>query len=68
MFVGESFIQEGQTLSSDRHEIIKKSIRNIPGTAFVLAGQVNGYDLACAHTIVMTQAAFEELTNLLVAA
>jgi len=64
LFVGESRIEEGQTIPQNSHENLKKSVRNLPGTAFVLAQQVNGYDLACAHTLVMTQAAFEELTNL----
>lgn len=64
LFVGESDIKEGQTVSSDRHDNLKKSIRNLPGSAFVLASQVNGYDLACAHCIVMTQAAVKELEQI----
>ncbi len=66
LFVGEGSFQDNVSIPSDKHDIMKKSIRNIPRSAFVLAANVNGYDVVCAHYIVATKAAFEELTNRLV--
>ncbi len=60
LFVGE----EG----TDKHEAMRRSVRNIPRSAFVLAANVNGYDLACAHNIVFSEAAFKEFSKLLVEA
>lgn len=61
LFVAESEKESGQTVCSSRHDVLRKSVRNIPGAALVLAGQLNGYDLACAATVVMTQGALKEL-------
>ena len=68
LFVGEGTYQDEISIPSDKHDAMKKSVRNIPGSAFVLAANVNGYDLVCAHYIVITKAAFEELTKRLVVA
>ena len=66
LFVGESTFQDGVSIPSDKHDVMKKSVRNIPRSAFVLAANVNGYDVVCAHNIVMTKAAFEEISTRLV--
>ncbi len=66
LFVGEGTYQDGVSIPSDKHTVMKKSVQNIPGSAFVLAANVNGYDVVCAHNIVITKAAFEELTTRLV--
>lgn len=60
LFVGES------TEEKDKHAIFKKSMRNLPKSDFVIAANVNGYDVIAAHGIVMTESALAELTNLLV--
>ena len=67
LFVGDTLFQEGQAVATERHVAFQRSVRNLPCAHFMLASQVNGYDLACAHTLVMTQAAFMELTHQLVA-
>lgn len=59
LFVGEC---AGE---ADRHHIFKKSARNLPRSAFVLAANMNGYDLMAAHSVIMTESALIELTNLL---
>ncbi len=59
LFVGESLEEPG------KHANFKKSMRNLPKTAFVLAANVNGYDLMAAHGVVMTESALAELTKIL---
>ncbi len=49
------------SVSSDRHDNLKKSVRNIPGASFKLATNVSGYDVLCAHDIVISESALEEL-------
>lgn len=66
LFVGEGTYQNGVSVPSDKHDVMRKSVQNIPRSAFVLASNVNGYDVVCAHNIVMTKAAFEELSTRLV--
>lgn len=43
----------------------KKSMRNLPRCMFVLAANLNGYDLMAAHGLVITESALIELTNFL---
>lgn len=42
----------------------KKSIQNLPGSAFLIAPNVNGYDLMAAQGVVMTESALKELMSL----
>ncbi len=49
------------SIHSPAHENMKKSIRNIPGAAFMLAMNVSGYDMALAQHVVVTEAALKEL-------
>lgn len=59
LFVGESAEEQG------KHAMFKKSMSNLPKTQFVMAVNVNGYDLMAARGVVMTESALVELTNLL---
>lgn len=70
LFLGESSMlsltnEDGDamhfSMPSDKHHLFMKSMRNIPKTEFALATNVSGYDIACAHDIVMTEAALNEL-------
>lgn len=71
LFVGKGASEshhQGLTLrenGADRCEEFLKSVRNIPRTSFVLASQVNGYNVIAAQKIVISHAALEELQSLL---
>jgi large subunit ribosomal protein L4 len=52
------------SVACDKHDAFKKSVRNLPKSAFAIAQNVNGYDLIAAHTLVMSESALEELKNL----
>ena len=49
------------SVHSDKHENFIKSLNNIPRVEFSLALNVSGYDVICAHDIVMTEAALKEI-------
>lgn len=57
---------EGETfrfsMPDNKHDNLIKSIRNLPKAYYSLATNVSGYDILCAHDIIMSEAAFEELT------
>jgi large subunit ribosomal protein L4 len=59
LFVAESAEEK------DKHAHFKKSARNLPRSSFILASNMNGYDIIAAHGVVMTESALTELTNLL---
>lgn len=61
LFVGESAREAGQTLPDEQHHVLRRSVRNIPGAWFLLANQLNGYDILRAKSIIMTQQAFDEI-------
>jgi len=65
LFVGEGAFEEGKSASSDRHEIFKKSMRNLSRWAFAIASNVNGYDVIAAQRIIITESALSELQELL---
>ncbi|MCC5832114.1 MAG: 50S ribosomal protein L4 [Chlamydiales bacterium] len=52
------------SIASEKHGMFKKSVRNLPKSAFVIAQNVNGYDLVAAQTLVMSESALEELKTL----
>lgn len=54
------------SIASDKHEAFKKSVRNLPKSSFVIAQNVNGYDLIAAQRVVITESALEELKNVLI--
>lgn len=49
------------SVSSLDHENIKRSVRNIPGVKFSLVTDVDGYFLACAQHLVISEAALKQL-------
>lgn len=59
LFVGESL----ENLES--HAIFRKSARNLPKSMYIIAANMNGYDVMAAHGLVMTESAFAELTKIL---
>jgi len=71
LFLGEgSFLdlntEEGPirfSMPLEKHENFVNSLRNIPKAEFALATNVSGYDLMRAQELVMTEAAFKELTD-----
>lgn len=71
LFLGESLFEDIKTtegkiqvaVHSDKHENLRKSLRNLPKVDFMLATNVSGYDVLVAHEIVLTKAAFNELTH-----
>jgi large subunit ribosomal protein L4 len=72
LFVGEGEYHEIEvdgckrkiSIASDKHDSFKKSLRNLPKSAFVIAQNVNGYDLIAAQTLVMSESALEELKTI----
>lgn len=74
LFVGEGDYQEievdGQkrqvSMHSDKHNTFKMSVNNVPKSAFVIAQNVNGYDLIASTNVVMSESALEELKKVLV--
>lgn len=52
------------SLIDEKHTNFKKSVRNLPKSAFVIAQNVNGYDLAAAQKIVISESALVELKNI----
>lgn len=71
LFLGQSTYTEVETegkiqkvtVGDDRHENFSKSLRNIPRSSFMLATNISGYDVLIAQEIIMTEAAFNELTG-----
>ncbi len=69
LVLGEgSYIEQGTeeqpmlvSVGSDRHDVVKKSVRNLPGVEFSLVKDIDGYAVAVAHSMVVTQAALVEL-------
>jgi len=68
LFVGEGQYAEIEigdyveqfSAPTEQHHNFMKSMRNIPKTQFALAANVNGYDLALANQIVITEKALQE--------
>ena len=54
------------SIGSDQHDIVKKSARNIPQVEFSLVKDVDGYAVAVAHAMVVTEAALTELEQWLI--
>jgi len=53
------------SIQDNKHDHFARSVRNIPKVGFAMAANVSGYDVLVAHHIVMTQAALNELNQLL---
>lgn len=54
------------SIGSDKHDVVKKSVRNLPNVEFSLVKDVDGYAVAVAHAVVVTQAALTELEQWLI--
>lgn len=73
LFVGEGEYREVEvkgkkqkvSIGSEKHGAFMKSVRNLPKSAYVIAQNVNGYDLIAAQRIVISESALEELKNVL---
>lgn len=71
LFLGEGSFAEVETegqfqrvsISNDKHDNFARSIRNLPKTSFMLAGNISGYDVLVAKEIVLTESAFNELNQ-----
>jgi large subunit ribosomal protein L4 len=68
LFLGEAHYAEVEkktkvSVRGDKHQNFIKSIQNIPSAEFVLASNVNGYDLMHAQSIIMTEEAFNEFSQ-----
>ncbi len=59
LFIGQSGEEQ------DRFVNFKKSMRNLPKSGFLLAVNLNGYDLMAARNVVITESALTELTRVL---
>lgn len=56
---------EGQLEMGNPHENLVKSFRNIPKKEYALVPQVNGYELARAHTLVILDSALDQFLSIL---
>lgn len=54
------------SISTDKHDTFKLSLRNMPQVEFSLVGYMNGYDVAKANDIIITEEALKELETWLV--
>ena len=63
---GDEECKTAVTVSSTKHDCMKKSIRNLPRVEFSLVRDVDGYAVALANNVVVTEAALAELENWLV--
>lgn len=54
------------SVSSNKHDFLKKSVNNLPRVTFSLVKDVDGYAVALADNVVVTQAALSELEQWLV--
>ena len=51
------------SVKNDDHQNLLKSIQNIPAAKFSLAKNINGYQLACARGLVVSENALREIEN-----
>lgn len=49
------------SIGTEKHDFVKKSANNLPNVEFSLVKDVDGYDVAVAHGMLVTQAALSEL-------
>ena len=71
LFVGEGIYSEvndgpAVSLPSSLYDNVKLSLRNIPKVDFSLAKDIDGYSVAVAHGLVMSEAALRELEQWLI--
>jgi large subunit ribosomal protein L4 len=71
LFLGETTFTDVETegkvqrvsISTDKHNHFVKSMRNLPRANFMLASNINGYDVMIAREIVLTESALNELNQ-----
>ncbi len=63
LFLAETTINDNKEIKSDAHKNFQKSISNIQKTDFLLATNVNGYDLLKANELIVTEEGFNQLTQ-----
>lgn len=71
LFLGEGIYEDVKSehdtkkisVHSNTHENFVKSVRNVPKTDFNLVSNISGYDVLRAHDIVLTESAYQELTQ-----
>ncbi len=69
LFLGEGMEEAveigGKTVNvsvkCEKHHNFARSLKNLPKASFSLAKNINGYDLMVADSLVMTEAAYEEI-------
>ncbi|NGX54258.1 MAG: hypothetical protein K1000chlam4_00983, partial [Chlamydiae bacterium] len=61
VYEGSYEIEGHVSVKSDNHVAFKRSLSNFPRVGCALAKNLNGYDVACAHDIVMTESALAEV-------
>lgn len=69
LFLGEGTYLEFETadqtmrmsMPTNQHANFIKSLRNLPKIQFSLALNISGYDVMCAHEIILTEAALNEI-------
>ncbi|NGX55134.1 MAG: 50S ribosomal protein L4 [Chlamydiae bacterium] len=61
VYEGAYEIEGHVSVKSDKHVAFKRSLANFPRVGVTLAKNLNGYDVACAHDIVMTESALTEV-------
>lgn len=59
--IGGEELNLKMSVSSLDHDNVKKSVRNLPGVKFSLATDIDGYCVACAHHLVISEAALKQL-------
>ena len=59
--VGEEGLERNVSVETMKYDHLKKSIRNLPEVEFSLVADVDGYRIARAHNVVISEAALAEL-------
>lgn len=71
LFLGEGNFEEVEvagkkqkvSVKNDQHEAFMLSTRNLPKVEFALVQNINGYEVAVAQTVVMTESALKEMNE-----
>ncbi len=69
LFLGDGLITSGKdgavSLPGDRHDVLVKSLRNIPKVDFALMSNVSGYEIVISRDLVVLDSAVDQLKMLL---
>jgi large subunit ribosomal protein L4 len=61
VIVGEEGLERNVSVETMKYDHLKKSIRNLPNVEFSLVADVDGYRVARAHHLVISEGALAEL-------